>query len=224
MTALSCSLAYRADGAEAHFPPGTLIPTLCIIEGLPAAMYTISLPYLCFFAAITAGEAAGSKCANSARKGLLQSGPNKSAGVKGRIEPFAPALICIRGCSAVYPPEQLSGTALPTKAPAQAASPHCNHEENASKQSLREAYSHFFKALFCSAAFLFYAVGLTGQSGAGASSSGRRTDPAQTCPDRTATCWHRTEPQTRTGSTQSAHSRRAAEAQQSKWPRCPERS
>ena len=45
MTALSCSLAYRADGAEAHFPPGTLIPTLCIIEGLPAAMYTISLPY-----------------------------------------------------------------------------------------------------------------------------------------------------------------------------------
>ena len=45
MTALSCSLAYRADGAEVHFPPGTLIPTLCIIEGLPAAMYTISLPY-----------------------------------------------------------------------------------------------------------------------------------------------------------------------------------
>ena len=43
--ALSCSLAYRADGAEVHFPPGTLIPTLCIIEGLPAAMYTISLPY-----------------------------------------------------------------------------------------------------------------------------------------------------------------------------------
>ena len=45
MTALSCSLAYRADGAEVHFPPGTLIPTLCIIEGLPATMYTISLPY-----------------------------------------------------------------------------------------------------------------------------------------------------------------------------------
>ena len=45
MTALSCSLAYRADGAEVHFPLGTLIPTLCIIEGLPAAMYTISLPY-----------------------------------------------------------------------------------------------------------------------------------------------------------------------------------
>ena len=45
MTALSCSLAYRADGAEAHFPPGTVNPTLCIIEGLPAAMYTISLPY-----------------------------------------------------------------------------------------------------------------------------------------------------------------------------------
>lgn len=129
MTALSCSLAYRADGAEAHFPPGTLIPTLCIIEGLPAAMYTISLPYLCFFAAITAGEAAGSECANSTRKGLLQSGPNKSAGAKGRIEPFAPALICIRGRSAVYPPEQPSGAAPPTKALAQTASPHCNHEE-----------------------------------------------------------------------------------------------
>ena len=85
--------------------------------------------YLCFFAAITAGEAAGSKCANSTQKGLLQSGPNKSAGAKGRIEPFAPALICIRGCSAVYPPEQLSGFTLPSKALAQAALPRCNQEE-----------------------------------------------------------------------------------------------
>ena len=220
MTALSCSLAYRADGAEAYFPPGTLIPTLCIIEGLPAAMYTISLPYLCFFAAITAGEAAGSKCANSTRKGLLQSGPNKSAGVKGRIEPFAPALICIRGYSAVYPPERLS----PQRPLHKLLHPTAIMKKKTGKQSPRKAYSSFFSALFCGAAFLLYAAGLTGQSGAGASSSGRRTDPAQTCPDRTATCWHRTEPQTRTGSTQSAHSRRAAEAQQSKWPRCPERS
>lgn len=185
-------------------------------------MYTISLPYLCFFAAITAGEAAGSECADSTRKGLLQSGPNKSAGAKGRIDPFAPALICIRGRSAVYPSEQLSGGTLPTKTLAQAASPHCNHEEK--RRVSNELTRLFFKAIFCSAAFLFYAVGLTGQSGAGASSSGRRTDPAQTCPDRTATCWHRTEPQTRTGLTQSAHSWRAAETQQSKWPRYPERS
>lgn len=152
MTALSCSLAYRADGAEAHFPPGTLIPTLCIIEGLPAAMYTISLPYLCFFAAITAGEAAGSECANSTRKGLLQSGPNKSAGAKGRIEPFVPALICIRGCSAVYPPEQPSGAALPTKTLAQAASPHCNHEEKrrVSNGLTRLFSKRYFAALpFC---------------------------------------------------------------------------
>ena len=92
-------------------------------------MYTISLPYLCFFAATTAGETAGSECANSTQKGLLQNGPYKSAGVKGRIEPFAPALICIRGCSAVYPPEQHSGFTLPTKALAQAALPRCNQEE-----------------------------------------------------------------------------------------------
>ena len=163
--------------------------------------------YLCFFAAITAEEAAGSKCANSTQKGLLQNGPYKSAGVKGRIEPFAPALICIRGCSAVYPPEL-----------------HCPAAIRKKKTGTQSAYPPFFKALFCSAAFLFYAAGLTGQSGAEASSSGRRTDPAQTCPDRTATCWHRTEAQTRTGSTQSAHSRRDAETQQSKWPRCPERS
>ena len=108
--------------------------------------------YLCFFAAITAGEAAGSKCANSTRKGLLQSGPNKSAGAKGRIEPFAPALICIRGCSATYPPEQPSAAALSTRALAQAASPHCDQEEKRRVSNpLWKAYSSYFsEQLFCS--------------------------------------------------------------------------